>query len=469
MNEKRYKNGAGNDNGLSLLPCNPQAEQAVLGAVIQEGILGFANKLKPEDFYEPAHQTIFKAMQALGTQKGVIDFVLLCDHLKDKGDLEKAGGQAYIGGLIDEVPTTANLPYYVGVVIEKAVERKIIQKAQATPEELQKGGLTGIISDLRAFYSDLALLPSLKDVGFFDYEELLKEGNAYAQKGKATGIHELDKAVKIMPKELIIIGARSRHGKSSFAYNLLLNFLETNEEEAFILFNLDVPSTIAMSRMATIWASKHQDVSHGYKDVLPSFQTLQFPKGIVEAFSHFDKYGKEKRLAVVNTPRYTVEQLIAHAETLAKEKPLGAIFIDYIELIKTDKRHDTEELRISYIVNQLRIASETLSCPVIVLAQMNRSSAKEKTAEKRRPTLEGLRYSGRQEQEATTVLGLFNINAEKLETDQADGIFNTSTTKTALEIIPLKNRGGASNKIISLSFDMVSGYIYSPTPTGFNS
>jgi len=221
--------------------------------------------------------------------------------------------------------------------------------------------------------------------------------------------------------------------------------------------------------MATIWASKHQDVSHGYKDVLPSFQTLQFPKGIVEAFSHFDKYGKEKRLAVVNTPRYTVEQLIAHAETLAKEKPLGAIFIDYIELIKTDKRHDTEELRISYIVNQLRIASETLSCPVIVLAQMNRSSAKEKTAEKRRPTLEGLRYSGRQEQEATTVLGLFNINAEKLETDQADGIFNTSTTKTALEIIPLKNRGGASNKIISLSFDMVSGYIYSPTPTGFNS
>jgi replicative DNA helicase len=312
-------------------------------------------------------------------------------------------------------------------------------------------------------------MPSLEGIAFFDYEALLQEGKAYAQRGKETGLFELDRAVKIMPKELIIIGSRVRHGKSSFAYNLLLSFLEKYQEEAFIFFNLDVPSTIVMTRLATIWAKKKHDKTYAYKDVLPSFQTLQFHSEITEAFANFDKYGKDKRLAVVNTPNYTIEQIIAHSERLSKEKPLGAIFVDYIELIKTQTKTDSEELRISHMANQLRIASERLSCPIIVLAQMNRASVTgKKKPEERRPTLEGLRYSGRQEQEATTVLGLFNVNAEKLEIEQENGFLSPSTAETTLELIPLKNRGGESNRVISLDFDMVSGYISTQSKTGFN-
>jgi replicative DNA helicase len=184
---------------------------------------------------------------------------------------------------------------------------------------------------------------------------------------------------------------------------------------------------------------------------------LKFHSEIIDAFGHFDKYGKDKRLAVVNTPTYTVEQIISHAERLSKEKPIGAIFIDYMELIKTQAKTDNEELRISHIVNQLRIASERLSCPIITLAQMNRSNAKEKKIEHRRPSLEGLRYSGRQEQEATTVLGLFNINAETLEIGQEAGNLSPSDPETVLEVITLKNRGGQSNEAIKLNFDMKSG------------
>jgi len=305
-------------------------------------------------------------------------------------------------------------------------------------------------------------------VSFFNLQSLLEEGKAYAKKGKETGLIELDRAVRIMPKELIIIGARVRHGKSSIAYNLLLNFLEKHPEEAFVFFNLDVPSPIVMSRLATIHAKKHTGKVNAYKDVLPCFQTEQFNKEIIDAFQTFDKYGKEKRLAVVNKPHYTVEQLIEHAGRLAKEKELGAVFVDYIELLKTDKRVETEELRISHIVNQLRIASETLSVPVIALAQMNRSNAKEKKPENRRPTLEGLRYSGRQEQEASTVLGIFNITAEKIEIDQEGGVFAPSGTDALLEIIPLKNRGGESNRAIPLSFDMISGHITSRKVTAWN-
>ncbi len=452
-----------------LPPNNEQAEQAVLGEIIIGGCLSFAKALKPDDFYQTKHRLIFEAMLGLEADGDPIDLITLSNALKNKGKLEETGGASYLAGVTNQAVSTSLLPAHIKIVKEEAIKRLIIEKGHKTTDALKNADLTALLSELRGFYGDLALMPSLEGIAFFDYEALLQEGKAYAQRGKETGLYELDRAVKIMPKELIIIGARVRHGKSSFAYNLLLNFLEKYEDEAFIFFNLDVPSTIVMTRLATIHAKKHAGKTWGYKDVLPSFQTLQFNEGIVNAFAQFDKYGKDKRLAVVNTPNYTVEQIIAHAERLAKEKTLGAIFVDYIELIKTQTKTDSEELRISHIVNQLRIASERLSCPVIALAQMNRASVTtKKKPEERRPTLEGLRYSGRQEQEATTVLGLFNINAEKIEIEQeTNGVLSPSTSETVLEIIPLKNRGGESNRVISLDFDMVSGYIATKEKTGF--
>lgn len=444
-----------------------RAERAVLGEILLEGGLSYAKDLKADDFYETKHQTIFKAMRDMSDKAEAIDFVTLCNYLKNTGELDGIGGPSEITALSSDAITTALMPSHIRIVKEEAFKRQIIAKTADASSDLKNADLTAFVSDMRAFYTDLALTPAVEEIEFFDIDKLLTEGKAYAQKGKETGIRELDKAVKIMPKELIIIGARVRHGKSSLAYNILLNFLENYDKEAFIFFNLDVPSTIVMSRLATIWAKKHKAKTFAYKDVLPSFQTQRFEKEILEAFGHFDKYGKEKRLAIVNKPQYTVEQIISHAERLAKEKPLGAIFIDYIELIKTKQKQDTEELRVSYIVNQLRIASERLSCPVIVLAQMNRDASKDKKPEKRRPVLEGIRYSGRQEQEASTVLGLFNIASEKLEIGQQDGIFTPSPTSAELEIIPLKNRGGESNRIISLDFDMVSGHIKDKASTGF--
>jgi len=451
------------------LPNNEQAERGVLGEVILAGCLSYAKELKPEDFYQKKHSVIFKAMLGLEAKGDPIDLITLNNALKNKGELETTGGTSYLTELCSNGIGVSFLPSHIKIVKEEAIKRRVLAKTLNTADALNNADLTDILSDLREFYSNLALIPSLEEIAFFDYEKLLQEGKAYAQKGKETGLKDLDKVVKIMPKELIIIGARVRHGKSSFAYNLLLNFLEKYQDEAFIFFNLDVPATIVMTRLATIHAKKHASKTWGYKEVLPSFQTLYFPEGITNAFAQFDKYGKDKRLAIVNTPNYTVEQIISHAERLSKEKPLGAIFVDYIELIKIKTKTDSEELRISHIVNQLRIASERLSCPIIALAQMNRASVTtKKKPEERRPTLEGLRYSGRQEQEATTVLGLFNVNSEFIDINQENGVLSPSATETTLEIIPLKNRGGESNRVIDLDFDMVSGHIKTKEKNGFN-
>lgn len=453
---------------VEMPPHDVLAEQAVLGNVILTGALSSAKTLQPEDFFVPQHKTIFKVIQELEDKGTAIDLVTLANALRQKGDLKKVGGETYLAYVAQQATTADQLPIYVKIVKEEATKRHILQKMYKIGDALKDDDLATVLSDYQAFFNDLACLPSLEDIAFFDYDQLLHEGKAYAQRGKETGLYELDKAVKIMPKELIIIGGRVRHGKSSFAYNILLNYLEKYEEEAFIFFNLDVPSTIVATRLATIWTKKHYGKAYAYKDVLPCFQTLKFPQEIAEAFAFLGACGLKKRLAIVNVPNYTAEQIIAHAERLSKEKPLGAIFVDYIELVKTNKKTDTEELRISHIANQLRIASERLSCPVIALAQMNRASvATKKKAEERRPTLEGLRYSGRQEQEASIVLGLFNINAEKIEIEQENGVFSPSAVETTLEIIPLKNRGGLSNIIILTDFDLVSGHVSTRTKTAW--
>ncbi|MCK4248919.1 MAG: hypothetical protein KAX15_03990 [Candidatus Omnitrophica bacterium] len=454
---------------MELLPHDEQAEKTVLGEILIGGIVSYAKELQPGDFYTDKHQVIFKAMQALQAQNEPIDLITLGNYLENKikkAELDKMGGAVYLTDLADQAISTSSMPAHVKIVKEESIKRQIIQIGAKAKGDFKDTDISQIISEMKTFYTDLALTPAMEDIGWFDMDKLYQEGKDYARGGKKTGIAELDKAVKIMPKELIIIQARPGHGKSSFAYNLLLNFIEAYEDEAFLFFNLDMPSVNVMTRLATIWAKKHKNKGYAYKDLFPMFQDQEtFPQEIKEAFFKFDNYGKEKRLAVINTPRYTVEQLIGHAERLSKDKPIGAIFIDYMELVNTRGKKDTEELRIAYIANQLRIASEALSTPIIVLAQTNRAGVG-------RPKLESIRYSGRQEQEATTVLGLFNKNQgeeeSKKEADQDPDRY--LETETDFQVEPLKNRGGYINRVIELNFEMESGYISAKESTGrFNS
>lgn len=339
----------------------------------------------------------------------------------------------------------------------------LLIKAQRGEVDMEK--LPGCLTELNKERTGKII----DDLGWFDMDKIYEEGKAYSKGGKETGIEELDRIVKIMPKELIIIAGRPGHGKSTLAYNILLNFIEKYEDETFVFFNMDVPSTVVTTKLATIWAKKKAGdpryKGHGYISLLPSFcdPFKLMPEEIRQAFGELHIYGNKKRLALVNKPRYTVEQLINHAKEIGKNKKLGAIFIDYIGLLDTEKKTDTEELKLSCIAKNLRIASEELSCPVFVLVQLNRSGTDGKKPTTRRPQLSQLRYSGQQEQEATTVLGLFNQAQDGVELKEEETAETSLGSKdeaiTTLEIITLKNRGGQSNKTIRTNFEMKTGLI----------
>src|ERR1044071_9547078 len=114
-----------------LPPHSPEAEQGVLGCVLLApnecmGECIEALKVGAEVFYDLRHQTIFSTVAETYDHRGAIDVITLQQNLKDKQLLEQVGGIAYLSSLPDVVPSAANLSYYLEIVKEKYLLRKMI-------------------------------------------------------------------------------------------------------------------------------------------------------------------------------------------------------------------------------------------------------------------------------------------------------------------------------------------------------
>src|SRR3989442_980971 len=125
-------------------PWSSEAEQAVLGAMLldQDAALKAAELLDDTMFYREGHRLLFRSMIALTERGDVIDPVTLRDELLRRGDLDRAGGMEYLGGLIDVVPTAANIEYHAKIVRDKAVLRRLIEAATAIIQDAYEGRST---------------------------------------------------------------------------------------------------------------------------------------------------------------------------------------------------------------------------------------------------------------------------------------------------------------------------------------
>ena len=118
-------------------PNNVEAEQSVLGAMLQDGnaVLQAAESLLPEDFYQPQHKEIFDAMIALHREQKPVDFITVDSELSRRGTSEGTGGAPYLLRLVQYVPTTANVKAYINIVAEKSTLRKLIKASQEIAQE----------------------------------------------------------------------------------------------------------------------------------------------------------------------------------------------------------------------------------------------------------------------------------------------------------------------------------------------
>jgi len=413
-------------------PQNVDAEQALLGALMldREAIFSVVEHVRTSDFYKEAHRIIYDCLLTLNDRSEPVDLVTLVEELRQRGDLEKAGGISYVASLANAVPTAANAVYYAKIVGEKALLRSLISvstriaqhgyEQTMEPWELIDEAEKMIFSVTQRKARD-GFVP-IKDVVVNTFEQI---GQIKAQDG-ITGMptfKNLDYYLSGLQKsDLIIVAARPAMGKTSFCLNIAQN-LGVKHGKTVAVFSLEMSKEQLVQRMLCAEARVDQSkVRTGYVNEEEWRRLSGALAPLAEAKIYLD-----------DTPGVTVMEMRAKARRLKADKGLDLIVIDYIQLMQGNRRSENRQQEISEISRSLKALARELEVPVLALSQLSR--AVEQSADKR-PNLSHLRESGALEQDADVVLFIHRPEYFDPDTEQ----------KGIAEIIVAKHRNGPVGK-----------------------
>ena len=409
-------------------PHSAEAERAVLaGLILRPSAMGqIAPMLHPEDFYLPAHQTLYAAALGLHTDNRPVDLVTLAEHLRDQGSLEQAGGAAYIAELAQSHVSAANAEYYAKLVRDKSIQRGLIEagaKIVSTGFDTSKD-LAGLIDE--AEQSVMAVSSRTSSGGFRpvqalggDVVDAVLKPAAGGITGLATGYPELDAITRgLQPSDLIIIAARPAMGKTALALNLAMR-AAISEGAPVGIFSLEMSEHQLVQRMISLWGKIPQE----------QLSTGRLSKTEGARFFETADLLRTAPLFINETPAISTLELRSQARRLKAEYGLGLIVVDYLQLMRSSRRTDSRELEISDISRSLKAIAKELDVPVVALSQLNRKVEERKD---NRPLLSDLRESGAIEQDADIVIFLYREEVYKPDTPK----------KGIAELIIGKHRNG---------------------------
>lgn len=412
-------------------PQNMEAEQAVLGAILldSEALGTVMERIGSEDFYRVSHQHIFEAIVSLSEVNEPVDLITLTARLQDRKQLEEIGGVSYLTQLANAVPTAANVDYYSQIVEEKAMLRRLIRAATqivsngyASSEDV--GEMINEaeqrileISQRRTGNGFISIRDVLMEV--FDRVEFL-----YNHKGGTTGIPsgfpDLDRMTSgFQRNDLIIVAARPSVGKTAFALNIAQN-VGVHTKETVAIFSLEMSAAQLVQRI--ICAEANVDAGRMRTGFLEGddWEKLTMAIGTLS----------EANIYIDDSPTITVSEIRAKCRRLKKEKGLGMVLVDYLQLIHgRGKPGDNRQQEVSEISRTLKAIARELEIPVIALSQLSRGVEQRQD---KRPLMSDLRESGSIEQDADIVAFLYRDDYYNQESEK----------KNIIEIIIAKQRNG---------------------------
>jgi len=413
-------------------PQNLEAEQSILGGILldNQGINAVLEILSARDFYSESHRRIFEAILSLSDRSDPIDLITLSSILKDQKQLDRVGGAAYLAGLVDNVPSAANIAYYAKIVKEKAILRGLISTAT---EILAKTYDTGADVDTVLDEAEHAIFEISENKirpAFFPIKDIIKDSfrtieDLYARKelvtGVPTGFDKVDDLTSgLQNADLIIIAGRPSMGKTAFALNIA-QYVSTQRSIPVCLFSLEMAKEqIAMRMLASVAKVDSQRIRKGF------LGETDWPKLTTAAGSL-----SEAPIFIDDSAAITVLEMKAKARRLKAEHGLGLVIIDYLQLMRSGSRKDSREQEISEISRSLKALAKELNVPVIALSQLNRQV---EVRTNRRPQMADLRESGAIEQDADVIAFIYRDEVyNKAEDNPEKGI---------AEIIIAKQRNG---------------------------
>ncbi len=389
-------------SGLRL-PYSPEAEQAVLGAILMEpDAISRVAEILPssEYFYVATHRTIYTAMMSMFTSGMAVDQITVLDVLKRERDFDEATGKTYLVQLAQSCPSITNVENYARIVRDKYDVRALISAARDIIEDSSDGeqepqmlidSAEQKIFDIRRG-KNIQGLQRIDEVLFqtFDRLDMLNRDDA-SVKPISTGIGDLDRVITGLNRsDLILLAARPGMGKTSFALNIARNVAVVGKKTV-AFFSLEMTKEQLVSRLLSAEA-----LVGGTKlrtgDLKPEeWQRLIGAGDIL----------KNTNIYLDDTPGITVPEMKAKLRRL---KHVDLVVIDYLQLMSTGRRDGNRVQEISELTRNLKILAKEIDVPVICLSQLSRASEQRQD---HRPQLSDLRDSGSIEQDADIVLFLY--------------------------------------------------------------
>ena len=430
-------------NGAGVPPQNDEAEVAVLGTILLteqalDQIL-VDLKLSAEDFYRPRHQLIFRAMLRLKekAEPEAVDAITVCDDLGRNGQLEEAGGAAYVHALPTMVPAAGAVRDYARIVREHSMLRRLLGAAHEIQEKVatQAGDPRALIEQaeqavFRAGHGDdSSQLRSIEEVLHEELdklERLSKEGQSLT--GTPSGFKDLDEITGgFQPGNLVVLAARPAMGKSALAANIAEN-AAVDHGKAVALFSLEMSEgELAQRFIASRGKINGESLRKG------RVKAEQWPK-VLQATEKLTK----APLFIDDSSDIGVLELRAKARRLNQRHPLGLLIVDYLQLMRVEDPRDGRVEQVGKISRGLKILARELHIPVIAISQLSR--AVEARPDKR-PLMSDLRESGNIEQDSDLVMFVYR-----------DDYYNEdSEDQGVAELIIGKHRNGPVGKV-RLSF-----------------
>ena len=419
------------------IPQNIEAEQSVIGAMLlsKSAIVEAIESLAPESFYLDKHGKLFNAIKKLYDNGIPVDFTTLTNELKDQGLLSAVGGVEYITEIMEQTPIASNVSYYINIVLEKSVLRRLIDSATdiaslgysneyGLEETLDKAEskILEVVRDRKA--TDFKHMPEVLTNVQTNLEKLA--ANRGKISGLSSGYIDIDKLTDgFHPGELIILAARPSVGKTALALNIAQN-VAINDKKSVIIFTLEMLAEQVVPRMIAsvgqIEAFKLKNGNLENKDwsrVTSAMATLA-----------------DTNIYIADTTNITVGDIKAKSRRVKAQDPnLALIVIDYLTLINGMSRYSGQrQQEVSEISRALKALALELQIPILALAQLSRAL---EAREDKRPILSDLRESGQIEQDADIVAFLYRDDYHNKEVSTPDNI-------SKIEVILRKNRNGST-------------------------
>lgn len=435
-----------------LPPHDIEAEEAVIGSLLVDGeaLPRVTSFLDPEDFYRERNRWCYEACFELFQRQEAIDQISVAHELERTERLADVGGTAYLGHLVEILPTSRHVEFYGRIVQRTSTMRKLIRAASDISEigyeedadvEAALSRAEDVLFQIRSSAATRDFVPLSESLDpFLEQTSPLTDMDGVEGRPIGTGFKDLDTLLGGMNRsDMIVLAARPSVGKTMLGLNVARNSAigsGIGTGATVGIFSLEMGKEQIALRLLS--AEARVDMHNLRMRLLSD----------VEQTRVFDSVGVLSDLSIYidDTPIQSVAEMRSKARRLQMEHGLDFVVIDYMQLIRGNSRRseNNRAQEVSEISRSIKGMARDLNVPVLALSQLSRAIEHRQS---HRPMLSDLRESGSIEQDADVVIFIHREDKFTTEEEWVRDNPGLIYPRGLAEMIVAKHRNGPTGSV----------------------